>query len=511
MTQSRRVPTAHQTANLAPARVGRGARIAAAAVFGLIPVRLWAQPATAADTARRAAVAGVAWDSTAGGPLAGATVQLVNPREPAVSRSTVADSLGRWRIDGVAPGEWALGFVHPTLDLLGIESPLRAVAVSGRDSITHVNVWAPGPATVRALLCRGDAVRRDALRGDAGDSTGALVGVVREAERDVPPADAKVVVSWEELVVGRSGITRTPHRVPVPVRAGGMFAICGVSADGTVFVSAEAPGLRSGVIEVHVAPGGAVRRDLTLDSSATRAVASGPTVALTARGRARLTGVVRDTAGSAVPGVRLSVEGTSAVATSGVDGTFTLDSLPAGTWSLEARAVGWTPVRRPVDLSARGALTVSLVLRDRVPQLAAVNVKAKANAMHRFGPALTGGFYDRMHTRVGHFVTPEVIDSLKPLRTTDVLRTILGISVQTVNTYNSGIRTVVRMRGGVGVGCTPLVVVNGIAVQGGANEIDDLVSSVSIAAVEVYQISEVPIEYGGSMTNQCGAVMLWTR
>nr|MDQ6925584.1 carboxypeptidase-like regulatory domain-containing protein [Candidatus Eremiobacteraeota bacterium] len=102
-------------------------------------------PAHPPDTARRVVVVGMAWDSTASRPLAGAVIQLVDPRDPSVSRSTVADSLGRWRVDGVAPGLWVVGFLDPTLDLLGIDSPLRAVHVSGTDSVVRADVGSPGP------------------------------------------------------------------------------------------------------------------------------------------------------------------------------------------------------------------------------------------------------------------------------------------------------------------------------------------------------------------------------
>lgn len=59
-------------------------------------------------------------------------------------------------------------------------------------------------------------------------------------------------------------------------------------------------------------------------------------------------------------------------------------------------------------------------------------------------------------------------------------------------------------------GCTPNVAVNGVLVNDGGNEINDLVSSGEIAAVEVYQVSEVPVEYAGTRASMCGAILLWT-
>src|SRR5919202_810145 len=72
--------------------------------------------------------AGVAWGQ-ATAPAA-AVVQIVTPAAPRVSHSADADSAGRFRIEGLAPGRYIIGFFHPLLDSLEIEAPLREVIVA---------------------------------------------------------------------------------------------------------------------------------------------------------------------------------------------------------------------------------------------------------------------------------------------------------------------------------------------------------------------------------------------
>ena len=60
-------------------------------------------------------------------------------------------------------------------------------------------------------------------------------------------------------------------------------------------------------------------------------------------------------------------------------------------------------------------------------------------------------------------------------------------------------------------GCEPAVFIDGVRIHGGAAAIDELVSPIEIAAVEVYRgPSEVPVEFSGPETG-CGAIVIWTN
>ena len=122
-------------------------RISASCLLGALA--LWSSPLHA----QGARVSGVVFDSLAHAPLRGATVQLA-PSDPAsrFSGSAMSDSLGRFTIDSVPDGKYALGFFHPLLDSLAIAPPLREVTVSGRRNVT-ADIAIPSATRLRGAIC----------------------------------------------------------------------------------------------------------------------------------------------------------------------------------------------------------------------------------------------------------------------------------------------------------------------------------------------------------------------
>ncbi|MDQ2668756.1 MAG: carboxypeptidase regulatory-like domain-containing protein, partial [Gemmatimonadota bacterium] len=218
-----------------------------------------------ADTGATATVTGTVYDSVAHAPLAGADVQLVELKDRSRAYTVRADSLGRFRIDSVRPGDYAAGFFHAALDALGIEPPLQAARIrAGNDNVLALVI--PGPVAMMRALCPARP---------AGDSAGAVAGSVRGAESGAPVKGAKVIVSWLELFIDSRGIVTQQRRVPVATGENGDYRICGVPGADTVLASVEAPGRQSGVIEVAIPSRGITRQDFTLGDS-TSAVALSP-------------------------------------------------------------------------------------------------------------------------------------------------------------------------------------------------------------------------------------------
>ncbi len=213
---------------------------------------------TRADTGETATVTGTVYDSVTNSPLAGAEVQLVDLDNRAKAYTIRADSLGRFHIDGMRPGRYAAGFYHPSLDALGIETPLRS-AVIHKGSDNFLQLIIPGPTAIMNAVCG---------TGQAADSSGAMAGVVRGADSGLPIAGAKVVVSWLEIVIDKRGLVSQQRRVPAQTGDDGAYRICGLPGADTVLGSAEAPGRRSGVVGVPIPIGGITRRDFTLGDSA---------------------------------------------------------------------------------------------------------------------------------------------------------------------------------------------------------------------------------------------------
>jgi hypothetical protein len=197
---------------------------------------------------------------------------------------------------------------------------------------------------MRALLC-------GARQGS--DSSGGIVGVLRDAESELPVSKASISVSWRELVIDKGGVRTLTRRVPVVARDDGIFTACGVPTDTPVEVDASAPGLTTGIVEVQVPLGQLVRRDLILGDSAVitglqrglAAVDSAPQPDSAAvrrvPGGAELRGTVRTADGKPLPRAQVSVAGTGRTATTSESGTFALLELPAGTFGLDVRAVGY--------------------------------------------------------------------------------------------------------------------------------------------------------------------------
>jgi hypothetical protein len=458
---------------------------AAATARAQTPAQLPAQ--SPADTSRRVVVAGAVWDSVAAAPLVGAVFQLVDPADPSRVHTTETDSLGRYRLTAVRPGRYVAGFIHPALDLLSLEMPMAAVTV-GTDSIARMDLAIPGPSRIRAAVCGP---------GTPGDSSAMLVGLTRDADTGEALDGAKVVLSWVELELGRGGVRTVPRHVAVPTTSGGRFMACGLPVDADLTAVAEAPGRRSGVVELTPSPRGVYRRDLTLGPLP-------PTVADTAGGRtgqAALRGEVRRANGKAIEGAHVLVIDTRGDATTRDDGSFAIAGLPSGTFTVEVRAVGFAPKRAAVDLSAQRPAAVSLVLDQYVATLDRVIVRGKRSLRD---VRLDEIMERKRRNGFGRFVTAGELEKRAVSHLTDGLRTVPGLQIVP---SPRGVTNVVRGR----MGCVPDVYLDGMRIMQGADDLDMIVTPSSVLAVEVYLgIAAVPAQYS-RYGNDCGAVLVWTK
>ena len=446
------------------------------------------QPAPAATLG---GVHGVVYDSLTRRPLAGATVQSVRASDLAWGRTATADSSGTFRIDSLPPGRYFVGFSHPLLDLLQVAVTPRVVEVGPGDAV-RVDLGVPDLARVRPVVC-GTAQA-------PADSSGLLIGRVRDAADDAPVAHASVVLTWTERSIGADGVHTERRRVPVTAGPSGSYVVCGVPAGEEIVVTAAAPGRASGEVALELPPRGMVRRDLSLGDTT---VAAAPVT----QGAARLTGTVRDPAGRAVPGARISVRGAAAEATAGADGAFALGGLPAGTRTLEVRAIGFGLRRIPVDLAAGRGAAVAVRL-DRVPTLAPVTVLGTPSS----GLA---GFLDRRARKLADkFITAEDIERGHASLVSDALRGTTGVSVVPdghLGTRLLGTSLYTKLHGG-NAKCPAWIVLNGQPLPRG-DDIDMWVGTKDVAGLEVYADgASVPLQYRPPDNRDgCSVVLIWTR
>lgn len=455
-------------------------------------------PATTASTAAApmpaessGAIHGVVYDSLAHRPLARATVQIVRAGDLLGTRVVAADASGTFRFDSLAPGRYLVGFDHPLLDLLQIALTPRTVDVGPGGDVVRVALGTPDLARMWPVLCGNPLAPTD--------SSGLIAGRVRDAADDTPVPNAKVVLTWSERLLGAGGVRTEHRRVPVTTGPTGSYVICGVPAGEELLASAAAPGRATGEVAVEVPARGFVVRDLTLGDTA-----SGLVAAPVAHGTARLTGTVRDSAGRPVRGARASVRGTTVESTAGDDGTFALNGLPAGTRTLEVRAIGYALYRGAVDLAPGRAGTVTVRL-DRATSLAPVSVFGKPVAL---SPRVRE-FRDRVsHSVTGRFVTAADIARLDPIEVSSTLPT---KGMQVVPNGRLGHTIVGQSK--FGGTCQAVVILDGTVLDSG-DDVDKLVRPADVAGIEVYANPDfAPPEYGGARLsrNGCSVVLVWTK
>jgi len=451
---------------------------------------------TAADTGATADLSGTVYDSVTSSPLSGAEVQLVDLGDKAKVYTVRTDSLGRFRINGMAPGKYVAGFYHPSVDALGIEAPLRAATVvAGADNFVALVI--PGATRIWSAVC---GVK------PAGDSTGGMAGIVRAAATGDPIGNAKVVVTWHEIIIDKRGLTEDERRVPAQTNDDGTYRVCGLPGADTVIGSAEIGDRHSGLVEVPVPIHGMVRRDFSIGDSAT-AVAYVPDphaseavqrATTLLRGAAALSGSVHGPDGKPLQGAKIDVAGTGLTATSGAEGRFSITGLPAGTFTAEARAIGFEPKRIAVDLNDRTPSSVEFTFNTRVQELSRVTILGKPRRTTND----INEFLRRARTGMGHYITSSDEVLKNAITTTDALRMTPGVQVVPSST---GFGNVILMRGG----CTPVVYIDGVESYDGSESLDDMISPTDILGIESYSgLGEAPVQY---QTNGCGVLLVWTK
>ena len=458
-------------------------------------------PATATNRAVTGALGGMVFDSITFTPLAGATVLLTHASRNDVDPiSLVADTSGRFLARDLVPGRWVVTFFHHSADEYGISPVPKDVSV-GEGTISNVTLGLPGPRELRIALC-GRA---------PSDSVGVLVGSVRDEETGQFLAGASVTVSWRVIDMNAgTGVKMSTQRVPTTTSSDGTYRLCGLPTEDPLSIRATARGtrpgetLRSGEVFAALAPGGITRLQLGVGHLPTDAVVaddktnSARGTRLT--GRARLGGVVSDPQGKPKSDVRVIVLGTGQQVTTNDAGAFRFDSLPVGSWTVEARAIGTTPVRATVQLAPDSLTRSSLIFAAWKPTLDRVVVYGKPPMEQRF----MDDFLERRDRGLGTFLTQAEIAERNIQQLSHLLYTIPSVRVR--QNPRAGRSPMIEGPGG----CKAEVFVNGARVADGDTDVDALVRPYDILAIEVHdQVNGVPAQFGA--TNQCLVVGIWTR
>jgi hypothetical protein len=464
----------------------------------LVPTALPSQSST--PTARlpgtespRVRLRGVVYDSTASAPLEGAVVQLVSESDRTRGWTAITDPTGGFTIDGAPPGRYLLGFVHPRLEAVLLEPPVRALTLTGADASTLLAI--PSLPTIARAACADTPV-------DSG--TTPVLGRVRTADGGPLPAPARVTVTWSEIVIQR-GVSTIRPELRATTDAAGAFRLCNVPANTNVRLTAETDDAASGQLELITPAEGALLQPLAV-GVAERVRTDESDDATLLRGPGVLVGSVVTADGAPIARSRVRLFETAASAMSDSTGAFRLTGLPTGTHTIEAFAVGFSPVRQIVDVTdttgtARNAAPLRVALARASTPLDTVRVFASADPFN-----WRSGFETRRARGLGRFVDEATIARRNPLRTSDLLLQLPGLVRQT-GRYAAEEQIFMRDNGGER--CLPDLFIDGMRMFLDGANVDNYVFAGHLLGVEVYRSQALrPLEF--TTENRCGAIVLWT-
>lgn len=444
-----------------------------------------------------ARVAGAVYDSLAGAPLEGAIVWAV-PTDDATSadmaRTPIAvrpvadttDAAGRYALDALPAGSYRLGFEHPALDTLGVVPTRWDVRLK------------PGALVVGDLAVPSLASLSRACTPAAGRAGGNLVfGRVRAAGDDRALVDALVRVSWFDAdAVSAAALGGAPVSVETRTDTGGIFRVCGVPGDAIATVQAAGPRSSTGEVTTTIGAHGVARVDLALAEVADGEAAPAP---------GTIAGSVTDSAGRPLVAAAVVLDGTPQEARTDSAGRFRLEAVPAGTQSIEVRAIGLAPARRRIDVAPGDTAHVALALA-RSQVLETVVIAGRSSA------ALPSGARDAMRRArigVGHMMTAE--DVYRDGGIANALRRVPGLEI-----LSQGPGRVLRFRRedmhSYSPTCDARVFIDGREVM---QEDLWLLPERTVAAVEAFRRPGTsPIFTSGASRfgadEACGVIIVWT-
>lgn len=426
--------------------------------------------AQAPSSPSHAVLQGVVVDSVRGGYLRGATVGLLGP-----SRMAFTDSLGRFQIDSIPPGEYQVALFDPLLDTLalGVVSPMTRFAAG--DTVTLV-LAVPSQLAIVTAKC-GPPRNPDEDR--------ALFGQVLDAGTEQPVAGAHVTLNWTDMTISEStGVRSEPRRRQAESDARGHYRICGLPPELTAEAFVQRGADSTGKVQIAFGDALLGMATFLLPGSAGN-TAAGDTVPAPAS-TATLSGTVIDGEGNPIGNAHVSVTGGISSTTTDSLGRFALGGQPTGTHAVVVRRLGYMPIELAVNITTLRDNEIAVQMQQYVPVLAAVIIGARrVAALEQIG-------YNRRKARGdGRFIERDFILSRNALRLSNLLENIPGLR---------------RPGDGFGGTCTNYFV-DGIQWRGGTPE--DFIMPDEIEVIEVYSRGFTPGEF---MTmDRCATVAVWTR
>jgi outer membrane receptor protein involved in Fe transport len=222
---------------------------------------------------------------------------------------------------------------------------------------------------------------------------------------------------------------------------------------------------------------------------------------------ATFVGVVADSlTGDPLAGAFVSIVGQDMTLVTGMNGRFALAGVGSGDVTVEIRRPGFRAGSVLFEITVNRAVTVDLgtiVLSPLVVELDPVVVEGTEvdRKLNRVG------FFQRMSTEQGTFLTGDEIERQNPRNTSELVRRIPGFQVGSGGMVSSR-RGVPGMSQGFST-CDIEYYIDGVHADG--SRVDDVLPN-AIVAMEVYTgAATIPPAFRVSGNAKCGVVVIWTR
>ena len=219
-----------------------------------------------------------------------------------------------------------------------------------------------------------------------------------------------------------------------------------------------------------------------------------------AQGTGRITGTVRDSAaGRGLPSAQVRVVGTRLAAQTDDEGRFTITGVAAGTYSLEARRLGFRPATvANIVVAEGGTATANLTMLAAPLTLEAV---------------VTTGVVDPTSGRRVPFTVARVEAANAPVPAGNALETIqgkvAGVTIIPSGQPGSGTNIMLRTPTSINKSNSPLVVVDGVIQSSSFNASSADLEALNIESIEIVKGAAAASLYGSRA--QAGVIQIRTR
>ncbi len=424
-----------------------------------------------------ATLRGVVTDSVRGGHPRGAAVSLIGSAGLAFT-----DSLGRYRMDSIAPGEYEIVLFDHLLDTLGLTVVSRPLRFSAGDTVTF-DISIPSSRAIIAAKC-----------GPLQAAEVAVMGQVLDAVSGEPAEGARVTLGWTELAVGQqTGFRRDPKQRVAMTDAQGHYRFCGLPSGLTADAYAELRGSRTGYVALALGDTQLVTATFLIPSAPVAATAAPADSAVNRAAVSHVRGVVMDGSGNPVANAHVSVAEDGAATVTDSGGRFDLNARRFGTQALVVRRLGFLPRQVTVNLTPRASAQVTVRLDQHVPVLDEVRIAAVGDAGLN-----SVGYARRKRQGAGQYMGMEEIQRRNAVRLVDLFTGFRGLRV-----VGDEVR---GQPEGSGYRCVRYFI-DGQRWSSGSPA--DFVLPSEVAAIEVYSRSLTPGEF--QTFGDCETIVVWTK